>query len=152
MKILNNRRYPDGARLVSANDGTFIVLSAENKVLGAYVLNDKGQWVYIPDGMLSMAALYKFRLWHLTVPVDLALAILFWLFRKVKVTFIANAGGKITVQRIKRGGKVSEPRDIQRIGSILVGWYTDPHFMEEWDFSGKVTRNLTLYAKWTEEC
>ena len=110
-----------------------------------------GNWVYIPDRMLSMAALYKFRPWHLCVPGVLILAILFWLFHKSKVTFVANAGGKIIVRRVKRGGKLTEPRDIRKAGSFLEGWYIDPHFMEEWDFSRKVTKNLTLYAKWTED-
>ena len=151
LEILNNAQYPAGSRLINGNDGTFTVLDSNNHVLGIYMLNDEGKWVYIPDGMLSMAALYKFRLWHLSVPVVLGIVILFWLSRKVKVTFIANTSGQIIVQRIKRNGKLTEPRDIRKTGSIVEGWYTDPHFMEGWDFSDKVTRNLTLYAKWIED-
>ena len=149
--ILNNVQHPAGSRLINGTDGTFTVLDANNHVLGTYVLNDEDKWVYIPDGMISMAALYKFSLWHLSVPGVLAIAILFWLFRKVKVTFVANTSGRIIVQRVKRNGKLTEPRDIRKTGSILEGWYTDPHFMEGWDFSEKVTRNLTLYAKWIED-
>ena len=137
--------------LTSADGVTFTLLDANHHILGTYKLNDDGKWVYIPDGMLSMAAMYKFRLWHLSVPGAFALGILFWLSRKKKVTFVANTGGQIAVQRVKRGGRLTEPRNFQKTGSVLIGWYTDPHFMEEWDFGGKVTRNLTLYAKWVEE-
>jgi uncharacterized repeat protein (TIGR02543 family) len=47
------------------------------------------------------------------------------------------------------GGKVSEPTAPTRTGYVLVGWFKEAAFTNEWDFETDiVTESITLYAKW----
>lgn len=46
-------------------------------------------------------------------------------------------------------GLISPPSAITRQGYSFAGWYKDPQFSSEWNFSTDiVTSNITLYAKW----
>lgn len=44
---------------------------------------------------------------------------------------------------------VTAPEEPEREGYTFAGWYTDEDFGTEYDFSSKVRKDLTLYAKWT---
>ena len=47
-------------------------------------------------------------------------------------------------------GVVSKPtKNPELDGHTLSGWYSDPSLTTAWDFSTAVTKNMTLYAKWT---
>ncbi|UKI38312.1 MAG: InlB B-repeat-containing protein [Clostridiales bacterium] len=35
-------------------------------------------------------------------------------------------------------------------GYAFDGWYSDSGLTKEFDFAMKITKNITLYAKWTE--
>lgn len=66
------------------------------------------------------------------------------------VTFNTNGGSTIESQTIKSGKTINyvEPT---KSGYIFSGWYTDTKFENAFDSLAKITDNLTLYAKWTEE-
>ena len=66
------------------------------------------------------------------------------------VTFNTNGGSTIESQTIKSGKTINyvEPT---KSGYIFSGWYTDTKFENAFDSLTKITDNLTLYAKWTEE-
>lgn len=46
---------------------------------------------------------------------------------------------------------MAEPTTPTKEGFDFAGWYTDKELKEKYDFSSKVTKNLTLYAAWTEK-
>lgn len=70
--------------------------------------------------------------------------------KRYTVKFDANGAGSVGSQRVAKGGTVTKPSEIKKDGYTFGGWYLDPDFNEEYDFSAKVTNNITLYAKWIE--
>ena len=67
------------------------------------------------------------------------------------VTFDTQGGSGIDSIRVNRNGTVTKPADPTREGYTFGGWFTDKECTEAFDFDTKVTKNLTLYAKWTED-
>lgn len=67
------------------------------------------------------------------------------------VTFDTQGGSKISSKTVSRNTAVAEPAEPTREGYVFGGWFTDKDCTEAYDFSTKVTKNITLYAKWTEE-
>lgn len=67
------------------------------------------------------------------------------------VTFDTNGGSEIANVKIAKNGKVTEPTAPEKEGYVFDGWYTDSKFTTEYDFDTKVTKNFTLYAKWTKD-
>ena len=65
------------------------------------------------------------------------------------VTFVPDNGQMIAGQSIEDGKTVTKPANPTKKGYEFDGWYTDKKFTEEYDFSTPVTKDLTLYAKWT---
>ena len=56
----------------------------------------------------------------------------------------------ISPQVVAAGGKIIQPVNPPQLEdtSGFAGWYTDPDYTEEWDFSAPVNSNRTLYAGW----
>lgn len=52
---------------------------------------------------------------------------------------------------VKDGDVVTKPEDPQKTGYVFVGWYTEPKFINLYNFETPVTSNLELYAKFVEE-
>lgn len=50
------------------------------------------------------------------------------------------------------GSRIEEP-SVSRDGYVLEGWYTDPKYVQKWDFARDRTGNsdITLYAHWVED-
>ena len=68
------------------------------------------------------------------------------------VQFDMNGHGKtISSVKVKEGQMVKKPDDPEVKGYIFGGWFTDGACKKAYDFNAKVTKNLTLYAKWTAE-
>ena len=66
------------------------------------------------------------------------------------VTFNANGHGTAPeAQKVPSGGKATEPTAPTAAGYTFGGWYTDSQCTNKYDFSTAVTKNITLYAKWT---
>ena len=68
------------------------------------------------------------------------------------VTFNANGHGTApAAQNVTSGGKATEPTAPTATGYTFGGWYTESSCTNKYDFSAAVTKNITLYAKWTVE-
>lgn len=67
------------------------------------------------------------------------------------VSFDTNGGNKISSERVKRNGTLTEPTTPTKDGFDFVGWYTDKELKTKYDFSAKVTKSMTLYAAWGEK-
>ena len=68
---------------------------------------------------------------------------------KYIVGFDTAGGSNIESVEVEEGNKLSEPTPPTKNGYVFAGWYKEPMFTEEWDFSvDTVNDNLNLYAKW----
>lgn len=67
-----------------------------------------------------------------------------------KVTFVTNNDETVAVQSVVSGKTAVQPAALTKEGYTFDGWYTDAAFTNKFDFSAKITANVTLYAKWTE--
>ncbi len=68
----------------------------------------------------------------------------------VTVTFDSNGGSEVESQRIKKGSTATFPLPPTKDGFQFVGWYADTEFSETFDFSEKINRSCTLYARWLD--
>lgn len=66
------------------------------------------------------------------------------------VTFNSNGGTKVDSVKVSKNGTVKEPAAPTKDGFKFTGWYTDKELTKSYDFSEKVTKSFTLYAKYTE--
>lgn len=64
-----------------------------------------------------------------------------------KVTFNSNGGSSVSSQTVEKNDTVAEPARPVREGYAFQGWYEGN---EEFDFDTKITKDLTLTAKWEE--
>ncbi len=65
------------------------------------------------------------------------------------VYFESNGGSKIEKQLILEGQCPMIPEIPMRDDYVFVGWYTDEKLSNQYDFSTPVTKDMTLYARWT---
>ncbi|MCD8037468.1 MAG: S-layer homology domain-containing protein [Clostridiales bacterium] len=71
------------------------------------------------------------------------------LLKVYTVSFDSQGGSDVDNQTVASGDKVTEPTAPTKSGYEFKGWYINDEFTTEWDFSGTVTKNMTLYAKFT---
>ena len=64
---------------------------------------------------------------------------------KYTVTFDSNGGSKVSKQTIESGKTATKPSNPTRSGYTFKGWYLNG---SAYNFSNKVTKNITLIAKW----
>ena len=64
------------------------------------------------------------------------------------VRFETNGAAAVKSQTVLKGGKAAAPNVPERNGYEFGGWYLDAGFTKAYDFTAKVTENITLYAKW----
>lgn len=64
---------------------------------------------------------------------------------KYTVTFDADGGSSVSKQTVVSGKTVTKPSNPTRSGYTFKGWYLNG---AEYNFSSKVTKNITLTAKW----
>lgn len=68
--------------------------------------------------------------------------------KKYTVTFDSDGGSVVEKQIVKKGEKVNKPTDPTRDGYIFIEWDLGSSI---YDFSAKVTKDLTLKAIWKEQ-
>ena len=66
-------------------------------------------------------------------------------FKKYTVTFNSTMGTSVKVQEIRKNKQAKEPKEPIMDGYIFKGWYLDD---EKYDFSKRVTKDITLTGKW----
>ena len=110
---------------------------------------------YVDDSSVSTESTYTF-----TAENDTALTAKFEKIRtsgggsstpSFTVKFDTNGGSKVANQSVTRNGVMKEPAAPTKDGFDFAGWYTDKELKTKYDFSAKVTKNLTLYAAWTQK-
>lgn len=67
------------------------------------------------------------------------------------VKFDTNGADDIAGVTVEKNKTVTKPNDPTKDGFEFGGWYIDSDFTTEYDFTAKVTKNITLYAKWIEK-
>lgn len=67
---------------------------------------------------------------------------------KYKISFVYNNGKANTSVFVEKGKTVYTPDDPKKTNYVFSGWYTDSSFINRYDFSKPITKNLTLYAKY----
>lgn len=65
-----------------------------------------------------------------------------------EVSFNSNGGTSIVSQSVELDAYVMIPETPIRNGYTFEGWYSDEKLTTKFDFSTKITRSITLYAKW----
>ncbi len=67
-----------------------------------------------------------------------------------KVSFQTNGhGNAVSTQTVNQGSKASKPADPSETCHIFGGWFTDAACTAAYNFDAAVTKDITLYAKWT---
>ena len=67
------------------------------------------------------------------------------------VSFESNGGSKVANQSVTRNSVMKEPTAPTKENFDFDGWYSDKELKTKYDFSARVTKSFTLYAKWTEK-
>ena len=71
--------------------------------------------------------------------------------KKYTITFDSCGGNEIEeIPNITWGDTVTLPRPV-KTGAVFEGWYTSKDYTTEFTEKDYVTRDMTLYAKWSEE-
>ena len=66
------------------------------------------------------------------------------------VTYESNGGSTVPSQTVKYNETANKPADPTKSGYTFAGWYTDNEkFTTKYVFNTPVTKDITLYAKWT---
>lgn len=148
---------PNGGNYSSAPDG--------------YTLNDKtgkitievnaGEVITIPAAPVRDG--YTFQYWKgskylpgdkYTVKGDHSFTAV-WKKNEAKtytVSFHVNGHGTAPAsQKVEEGKKASKPKNPTASGYTFGGWFTEKACKNAYDFSTPVTKDITLYAKWTKK-
>ena len=73
-----------------------------------------------------------------------------WTVKVFTVTFDTDGGTKIDAQLIEYNGTAKKPAtNPTKANCTFSGWFADSEFKTEFDFAGKITKDTTVYAKWT---
>ena len=66
------------------------------------------------------------------------------------VTFETNGGSAVDPQTVAAGETAKKPEDPKKDGCDFGGWYADSGLASEFSFTTKITKNITLYARWID--
>ena len=67
------------------------------------------------------------------------------------VKFVTNSDSTINDVKVKANSTLGTLQTPEKEGYIFEGWYTDAELTNAYNTEAKVTKDFTLYAKWTEE-
>lgn len=70
--------------------------------------------------------------------------------KQYTVKFDTQGGDKVSSLKVWPQETVKKPDNPKRKDYQFMGWYSNPGCTAKWNFSDKVTGNMTLYAKWTK--
>ena len=65
-----------------------------------------------------------------------------------KVTFIYNNGVENKIETVLSGDLIAKPKDPSKTNHTFLNWYINDSLTTVYDFNSKVTKDITLYAKW----
>ncbi len=64
------------------------------------------------------------------------------------IAFDTNGGSSVATQTVNKGGTPQKPQPPTKEGCEFDGWYADSGYKYPYDFSNKIFKNTTVYAKW----
>lgn len=64
------------------------------------------------------------------------------------VTFDSVGGSDVTAQTVANGNRILEPEAPTKEGYTFLGWYLDSEYKLTFSFSTKITKSMTIYARW----
>lgn len=67
----------------------------------------------------------------------------------INVSFDTDGGSEVKTQIIEKGNTAEVPSEPTKEGYTFEGWYRSDTATEEFDFSTKLDKDTTLYAKWS---
>ncbi len=72
-------------------------------------------------------------------------------WRNYLVDFDSQGGSAVSsVSQVVHGTGLSQPAVPLKVGFVLEGWYTEPGYLNLWDFTtNAIISDMTLYAKWS---
>ena len=70
--------------------------------------------------------------------------------KEFTVSFNSNGGSSVSSQSVKDGQSASKPTDPSKDGYSFVGWFLDLDDDDAFDFNSKITKDITLFAKWAQ--
>ena len=107
---------------------------------GSYEVED-GTWTYTTD--ISLVASWTIETYTVTFD-DVSTAV-----SSVEVTFnYGNSGYDPVTVTLNPGETLSYPAIPTRSGYAFAGWYTNSTCTSAYNFTGTITQDMTLYAKW----
>ena len=72
--------------------------------------------------------------------------------QKYTVTFQTNGGSSINPITAEKGKTITAPPSPIKTGYSFDGWYSDQNLVNIYDFEQPITQNITLYARWKQDC
>ena len=114
---------------------------------------------YVESGMDSTLELSEQYLWYTDAAMtNLASAddlenitgktTLYALYKNRTVHFESNGGTAVADQTVTYNTVAQKPADPVLVGKAFDGWFTNAQLTTRFDFTTKITQNITLYAKW----
>ncbi len=136
-------------KLEATYDSTFTLPTPTRpgyRFLGWYMGNTKvesGRWTIAEDNVILTPR------WEEIVYYNVTFNNATEAYKTIKVTYNYNYSGLTnSVVELSNGQTLSYPSIPTRSGYIFAGWYTDSSCTNRYSFSGTLTQDITLYAKW----
>lgn len=70
--------------------------------------------------------------------------------KEYSVKFDSRGGSSVSSQTVADGDLVIKPADPTRSGYSFAGWFLDLDDDDAFDFNSKISKDITLYAKWNQ--
>lgn len=67
-----------------------------------------------------------------------------------EVSFDSKGGSDVAKITVDENGTATKPADPTKKGFNFKGWYADDKYQTPFDFTTKITKNTTVYARWFE--
>ncbi len=138
---------PDSLR----NKGDYIIIRDHDGVVETITAtpNANGEYLVVSGNTITLYA-NKFSLYALATrePVIVSGGSS---VASYSVNFNTNGGTKVSTAFVKKGNVAAKPADPTKEGYTFGGWYVDEELTNAYDFATKVTKSITLYAKWNEK-
>ncbi len=116
-------------------------------VFGTNTIVNSGESFYMPESASTWSGLSKFDVDGYSF--DNYCVKGYATAMNVAADFVSNCDTAVPSQTVADGSKIEKPETPTKAGFTFDGWYTDSNFTTAYDFDKELTRNITLYAKWT---
>ena len=74
-----------------------------------------------------------------------------WELATYTIKYESNGGTKVNSTKVLYDQGIEKPNDPTKSGYYFAGWYKDSEFTSKFSFLTNISKDITLYAKWTKE-